>query len=216
MTALVTALTAEPVQRSEARRSPWLLYATPAAVFDYAARTGDARRPLQWLLAVQPLLPVAVGVGSVGTVRHLLLSDPALAERAAAAPFVAAFGGAVVLLTQVMMLLMHFVVFSVVGRVVLGGEQHRRLGTVWAYAMFPLVLRQLSYLLVVVVAGREWYAAHASLVGVLDPFVLAAAVFFYVGARRVLGAGVRQALVLSGSATVVGALGAALSLGAGA
>ncbi|MFJ1590566.1 hypothetical protein ACIOD0_10010 [Kitasatospora albolonga] len=188
---------------------PWLVLAAPGAVFRAVADGCGPRRALRTLLQVLPLMPVVFGFLVYDGIRTALLEDPALADRAGAAGYLAVLAGVVLCVVQVALMAANYAVFAVAVRV--GGDagpEHRTLLAVWAYACFPLVLRQVCYVLVIATAGPEWLTDRAAVVGVADPFLAAVAVLFFIGCRKGLGLTAVRSAVVTVLTTVIGVLGA--------
>ncbi|MEV4878461.1 YIP1 family protein [Streptomyces cyaneofuscatus] len=188
---------------------PWLVMAAPGAVFQAVAEGCGPRRAVRSLLFTLPLMPVVFAFLVHDGIRTTLLDDPALADRAGAAGYLAVLAGVVLCVVQVALLAANYAMFAVV--VGVGGAtrpEHRTLLAVWAYACFPLILRQLCYVLVIATAGPDWLTAHAGAVGVADPFLIAVAVLFFIGCRKGLGLSTARSAVVTVLTTVIGAVGA--------
>jgi hypothetical protein len=188
--------------------SPWGVFGSPAALFTAVAADPQPRRALRWLLWTLPVMPAAIAVGSYGAVHSAMINSPDLASRASAAPLVSASAGILAVVVQGVMLLMHLALFvAMVGWLRSAGTR-RAAVTVWAYAMFPLVLRQVFLLMVIGTQGLDWFRDHAAIITFVDPFICLVGFLFYVGCRRVLELSMSRAALVAVLSSVVGMLGA--------
>ncbi|WP_181160401.1 YIP1 family protein [Streptomyces solincola] len=205
-------LGAEPGTAEQKAPQPWLVLAAPGAVFQAVAEGARPRRALRALLLMLPLMPLIFAVVVHDSIRTTLLEDPALVDRAGAAGYLAVLAGLVICLVQVAMMVANYALFAVsvrlVGRV---RATHRTLIALWAYAAFPLVLRQICYAIVVAVMGPDWVVAHASLIGTVDPFLIAVAILFFLGCRKALGLSRARSAVVTVLTTLIGLVGVFLS-----
>ncbi|MFY1677730.1 YIP1 family protein [Streptomyces sp. WMMC905] len=199
---------AEPTSAGRQAPQPWLVLAAPGTVFRAVADGAPPRHALRALLIVLPLMPVVFAAVVHDSIRTSLMEDPALADRAGAAGYLAVLAGLVMCLVQVAMMVANYALFAVsvriVGRV---RVTHRKLLALWAYAAFPLVLRQVCYVIVVVVMTPDWVVAHAGLVGTVDPFLIAVAVLLFLGCRQGLGLSRARSGVVSLLTTLIGLVG---------
>jgi hypothetical protein len=194
--------------------SPWKVFGEPRETFDQLAAAPRPRRALRWLLFTLPLLPIVIAVGSYGGIHDTLADDPELSSRTFAAPFISALAGIVVLGLQIVMLGAHLALFVALVRWMRTPRERRAVVAVWAYAMFPLILRQAFFILLLVVQGPDWFRDHGALVSVLDPFIIMIGVLFWFGCRRVLELDRRRSLavaLLVSAVGMLGGLGAALT-----
>lgn len=192
--------------------SPLRALVEPRALFADLREQPVARRAMVWLAWSTIVLPLATGVMSYPTLRAAFAADPALAGKSGLVPFLAALMALVTCLVQAAMLGMHLVVFTAAARWLGARGDTAAIRAVWAYALVPLIVRQLFYLVVIAVQGVEWFRQRAGVLAFADPFMIFVAVLLYLGCRQVLDLSRRQAVLASLSATFIGALGALTKL----
>ena len=213
MTAPSTALSAVPGPARPLRGpSPLLAMADPRSLFSALRQYPTSRRALVWLTISIPLLPIVSSVLSYKALSASFHADSALTGKSAAVPFIAVLFGLVLCLVQAAMLGMHLVVFTTTARWLGANGGRKAVRAVWAYAMVPLIARQIVYLGVIAVAGMDWFRARAGLLAFADPFMVMVGVLLYLGSRKVLELNRVRALLCALSATFIGALGALLNL----
>ncbi len=193
--------------------SIWGMMGAPAATFSALAEAPRARPALRWLILTLPLLPIVVAVGSYGSVHDALSNNSALASRSYAAPFIGIFVGIVVLGLQLAMLTAHLALFALLARWMRTPRRGSEVVAVWAYSMFPLLLRQTFLIVLLGLQGPDWLRDHGALLSFLDPFVMWIGVLFWIGCRRVLELDRYRSTVVAALVSVVGMLGGISALG---
>lgn len=164
-----------------------LLFGAPGSAFDGLRHNPSIRRPLLMVLLTFPIVPTLMAVVTVGPVREALLDDGGAQAAPSAAPMVAFTMGVVVFLVQLVMLAAHFAFFALSVRVAGTRSGLPEIRSAWFYAIVPLILRQVLYVVLAAVNGAEWYAERSSIVAFIDPFVAWSAVLLFLAARRTLG-----------------------------
>ncbi len=191
--------------------SPLLTLSRPRALFAQLRRQPSSRPALLWLLASMPVLPISVAVLTYPRLQHLFLAEPELAPKAGAVLFIAILFASALCVVQAVFLLVNFAVFATGARLLGTDSSLKSIRAVWSYAVIPLVLRQLFYVVVVIVQGAEWLRDHAAVLGFIDPFLIATAVLLYIGSRQVLTLSRGRAFLAALLSTFIGAFGALLN-----
>lgn len=199
---MTTATTVPPV------RLPLLTaLGAPSRLFSSLDRDGAARPMVLLLLVVLPVAPLLTGVVSTGALEREFAANPETVSLVPNAPFIAVAFGVATLLLQVVMLLMHLLVFALSARVAGTEASGRRITTAWLFAILPLVVRQVVLSVTTLVGGADWYTERAWLVQAVDPFLVWAAVLLFLACRRALGLGMTASIVVTFLSSFVGLLG---------
>jgi hypothetical protein len=180
------------------------VFGAPTALFDSLRENPTARRPVRLLLLILPLLPIGVALQVNSTVREALAGEGT--DRAAAAPFLALAAGVAILAVQALIAGTHLLLFMMLCRLVKNRNPGSAIFAVWAYAVAPLVARQLLYLGIGGVAGPDWFAERGGLVAIVDPFLIWVAVLLWIGCRRTLQLAPKPAALVVGVSSGLGLL----------
>ncbi|WP_454084640.1 YIP1 family protein [Georgenia sp. Marseille-Q6866] len=203
----MTAAPAPTASAPAAVRAPLLVVlGSPSRLFASLDRDGAARPVVLLLLAVLPLAPLLTGVVASDALAREFAGNPETVELVPNAPFIAVALGVAALVLQLVLLLMHLLVFSLSVRVAGTDATVRRITTAWLFAILPLVLRQVVISGVTLVAGAEWYAERSWLVQMADPFLVWTAVLLFLACRRALGLGRTASVVVTFLSSFVGLL----------
>lgn len=194
--------------------SPWRVFSDPVRLFGELKAPHSSKRALLPILIALPVLPIVLTIGSLDDVRNAMLAQPTLADRAhALAPIVSVFAGMVTLLMQTLLLGAHLVTFLLMTRIFPTTATRRSIVQVWAYAMFPTIIRQAVLIGFVLAVGPRWLKDHSSVLTVADPFVMYMGFLFYSGCRNALGYSRLRAAGIAFMLSAAGALGMSMQMG---
>lgn len=182
------------------------LIAAPREVFR-ELRPDTSLRPFLYVLMIAvPVLPVLMAIVSTDALREGFLSSSETASIAQHAPVVAFAFSIAMLCAQGVGLAAHLLGWMVLSKIFGSSAPSSLVIKAWCYAIIPLILRQVFLMVVSVIMGSEWLAGRSWLLQVFDPFLVWAAVCFYIAARSTLHLGKVRAVVLALFCSFIGAV----------
>lgn len=201
----------EPVAVGSPRVRLSAVFSSPVGAFAALRDRPSAILPLRLILLTLPVVPVVGTLATIGPLRTSLIGQSGEAATASVVVVAASFA-VILMLMQVVLLVAHFVVFALLVRLSGSPASFPLVRAVWCYAVVPLVFRQLTYLGVALIAGPNWFNDRSAWLSLADPFLLWAAVLFYIAARNALGLSRMLSWAVCLMSTLVGAVPGFLQL----